>query len=98
VQLDRALFRAAWVEGLDVNEESVVRHAATAAGLDPDALLQRALQGDMKRVLDAALAAFDREACPGIPTWVVEGERFFGKDRVDWLEAKVRVLSEAHGA
>jgi 2-hydroxychromene-2-carboxylate isomerase len=98
VQLDRALFRAAWVEGLDVNEESVVRHAATAAGLDPDALLQRALQADMKRVLDAALAAFDRDACPGIPTWVVEGERFFGKDRVDWLEAKVRVLSEAHGA
>ncbi len=88
--LDRALFHAAWVEGLDVNEAAVVRHAAGAAGLDPAALLQRALQADMKHAVDAALAAFDRDGCPGIPTWVVEAERFWGKDRVDWLAASVR--------
>jgi len=89
-RLDRALFRAAWVEGLDVNEEAVVRHAAGAAGLAPDALLQRARQPETKDAVDAALAAFDRDRCPGVPTWVVEGERFWGKDRVDWLAAAVR--------
>ena len=88
--LDRALFRAAWVEGLDVNEEAVVRHAAAAAGLAPDTLLQRAFLADTTYALEAAVAAFDHDCCPGIPTWVVQGERFWGKDRVDWLAAKVR--------
>ena len=37
---DRALFRAAWVEGRDVNEEAVVRDAAAAVGLEPDTLLR----------------------------------------------------------
>ena len=89
-QLDRALFRAAWVEGLDVNEESVVQHAAAVAGLDPAALLQRAREPEMQRAVGAALTAFDRDGCPGIPTWIVEGERFWGKDRVEWLAAAVR--------
>jgi len=93
---DRALFRAAWVEGRDVNEDAVVRDAASAAGLDPDTLLRGAHAAETKRTLDAALAAFDRDACPGVPTWVVEGERFWGKDRVDWLVAAVRTRLVAH--
>jgi 2-hydroxychromene-2-carboxylate isomerase len=92
-QLDRALFRAAWVEGLDVNDEEVVCRAAVSAGLDPSTLLTRALQDDVTRQLDAACAAFDRDGCPGVPTWVLNGERFWGKDRVDWLAEKVRALA-----
>ena len=88
--LDRALFRAAWVEGLDVNEESVVRHAAAAAGLDPDELMDAALRDDSKQKLIAGRADFEQDGCPGVPTWVVDGERFWGKDRVDWLVDKVR--------
>ena len=94
-RLDRALFRAAWVDQRDVNEEVVVREAAVSAGLDPDELLARALRDDNKRAVDDALAAFDRDGCPGVPTWVVDGERFWGKDRVDWLAEKVRALLTA---
>ena len=89
---DRALFRAAWVDGLDVNEAHVVRAAAAVAGLDPDALLTRALGEDAKYALDAALSAFDTDRCPGVPTWVLNNERFFGKDRIDWLVVRVRSL------
>lgn len=88
--LDRALFRAAWVEGLDVNEATVVRRAAAEAGLDPDQLLAAAMERGPGDMLEASLAAFDRDACPGVPTWVVDGARFWGKDRVDWLAAHVR--------
>lgn len=31
-----------------------------------------------------ALDEFERLRCPGVPTVVVNGQRFFGKDRVDW--------------
>ncbi len=93
--LDRALFRAAWVEGLDVNDEDVVRRAAATAGLDPDALLGRALQDDAKHALDGALATFEAAGCPGVPTWIVEGERFWGKDRIDWLVEKIHAVATA---
>ena len=88
--LDRALFHAAWVEGDDVNDEAVIRSAARAVGLDPHALLRRAKEDRVGRMLQAALAAFDRDACPGVPAWVLDGERFWGKDRVEWLAAAVR--------
>ncbi|MBI1817263.1 MAG: DsbA family protein [Deltaproteobacteria bacterium] len=99
-EFDRALFRAAWVEGLDVNDDVVVRHAAVVAGLDADALLDRARQDEVGRAVYDALAAFDRDDCPGVPTWIVHcdgpseplGERFWGKDRVDWLAERVRSL------
>ena len=39
--LDQALFEAAWVEGLDVNEPETIRWAAQRAGLDPDYLMMR---------------------------------------------------------
>jgi 2-hydroxychromene-2-carboxylate isomerase len=38
---DQALFEAAWVEGLDVNEPETIRWAAGRADLDPDHLMMR---------------------------------------------------------
>jgi 2-hydroxychromene-2-carboxylate isomerase len=73
------------VAGLDVNEPETIRWAAREAGLDEDWLLS-ALEGDGPGAeARQALAELDRLACPGVPCFVLEGERFFGKDRVDWL-------------
>jgi 2-hydroxychromene-2-carboxylate isomerase len=92
-QFDRALFRAAWVERLDVNDETVMRDAALAVGLDPAALLERAMGPEAAAMAREALAAFDRDEVPGVPTWVVNGKRFWGKDRVDWLVREIEQLS-----
>lgn len=94
-ELDLGLFRAAWVEGLDVNEEEVVRHVASKVGLDADKLVADATAQRPGAMLAASLSAFDDAGCPGVPTWTVNGERFWGKDRVDWLAARVRALLHA---
>jgi 2-hydroxychromene-2-carboxylate isomerase len=83
--LDDALFTAAWVEGLDVNEPDTIRWAADRAGLDGDALLASAQADERGTEVWAALRDFDAHACPGVPTVLVAGERFFGKDRVEWV-------------
>ncbi len=88
--LDRALFEAAWVDLLDVNEPDVVARAATAAGLDSDALLHAAESSQTREQLDRALQHFERAACPGVPTWILGTERFWGKDRVEFLAFTVR--------
>jgi 2-hydroxychromene-2-carboxylate isomerase len=87
---DHALFHAAWVEGLDVNEPTVVGRAAVAAGLDAERLLAAAMERGPGEMLEQALHAFDRDQCPGVPVWILDGERFWGKDRVDWLVARIR--------
>lgn len=85
--LDAALFSAAWEEELDVNEPETIRWAAARAGLDGDALLVAAEGNGPSADVQAALDAFDAHACPGIPTVVIGSERFFGKDRVEWIAA-----------
>jgi 2-hydroxychromene-2-carboxylate isomerase len=82
--LDRALFEAAWVEGLDVNEPETIRWAAQRAGIDPDDLTANLAEPGPGGEARAALAEFERLRCPGVPTVVVNGQRYFGKDRVDW--------------
>jgi 2-hydroxychromene-2-carboxylate isomerase len=84
-RLDRALFEAAWVEGLDVNEPETIRWAAQRAGLDPDQLMIMLAEPGPGAEVRAALEEFERLRCPGVPTVVVNGQRYFGKDRVDWV-------------
>jgi 2-hydroxychromene-2-carboxylate isomerase len=83
--LDQALFEAAWVEGLDVNEPATIRWAARRAGLDPEALMTALEESGPGAAAENALREFERLQCPGVPTVVVNGQRFFGKDRVDWV-------------
>jgi len=81
---DRALFDAAWVEGLDVNEPETIRWAAQRAGIDPHSLMMTLAEPGPGGEARNALEEFERLQCPGVPTVVVNGQRYFGKDRVDW--------------
>jgi len=104
--LDRALFEAAWVEGLDVNEPETIRSAAQRAGLDPDHLMARLAEPGPGGEVRDALDEFERLQCPGVPTVVVYsqryfgtnpvvyGQRFFGKDRVDWVVDICRAVGQ----
>jgi 2-hydroxychromene-2-carboxylate isomerase len=95
--LDQALFEAAWVEGLDVNEPAAIEWAARRAGLDPESLITALAEPGPAEEVRRALAEFEQLECPGVPTVVVYGQRFsgtdriiyrqrfFGKDRVDWV-------------
>jgi 2-hydroxychromene-2-carboxylate isomerase len=84
-RLDQALFEAAWVAGLDVNEPDTIRWAARRAGLDPEALMTALAEPGPAMLAVKALEEFERLRCPGVPTVVADGQRYFGKDRVDWV-------------
>jgi 2-hydroxychromene-2-carboxylate isomerase len=60
---------------------------------DPGTLMTAVAElGPGAEVRDA-LEEFGRLRCPGVPTVVVDGQRFFGKDRVDWVVDACRVHS-----
>jgi len=59
--------------------------SAERAGLDLQRLMAALAEASPGEEVRTALAEFEHLQCPGVPTLVVNGQRFFGKDRVDWV-------------
>jgi 2-hydroxychromene-2-carboxylate isomerase len=83
-------FRAAFQRGLDLSLPEHVLAAAGEAGLDP-ARLQAAAAGqevkdELRRATDEAVAA----GVQGVPTVVIEGDVFWGDDRLHDAAARIR--------
>lgn len=90
--LDRSLFHASFVRRLDVNEMDVVRSCISESGLNTDEIIERAFSDDIGAMVSRSLEGFERDQCPGVPTWILNGERFWGKDRVDMLVERISSL------
>ena len=79
------LMDAAWQSGQDLGDDATLRDVARACALDGDTLLARAGHPDVKqRLLDATAAAV-AAGIFGVPTWRVDGELFWGEDRIEAL-------------
>lgn len=78
------LMRAAWVEREDVGDREVLARCAADAGCE-SALVDRT--ADAKDALRAATDEAIAIGCPGAPCFVVDGELYWGQDRLDFVRA-----------
>lgn len=60
----------------------------SAAGMDPEEF-RRYAQSDGPRELAAALEEGERDNIFGVPTLLVDGEPFWGNDRIEWVIKKL---------
>lgn len=81
-----ALYRAAWVDGLRVDDAEVVAKVASRAGFDGAALVERASAPEVKSRLRAATDEAIAEGAFGVPTMIADGELFWGVDSLPLLE------------
>lgn len=85
-----------WVRDEDLSVPEHVASLATKAGFDGAALLRQA-DGEAVRSAYAATSATAIEAGVfGAPSYVLNGEVFWGQDRLDLLEDAVRSGREAY--
>ena len=84
------VFRAMWVEPLDLNDPAMVARAWSAAGFDPAATLALASEPASKAALRATTEEAVGRGVFGAPTMFVGGEMFFGQDRLDFVREALR--------
>jgi len=85
-ELTRALYRAYWIDGVDVADLEVLAGITAPFGLDA-AAVQRD-EGVRQRLFDVTAAAVDRGVF-GVPTIEVDGELFYGADRLHLVREKL---------
>jgi 2-hydroxychromene-2-carboxylate isomerase len=82
----RAMFRGMFVDDLDIGEPQTFARLIEEAGLDPEAIRAGIERPDIKaRLHELTQEAADRGAF-GAPAFFVEGELFWGNDRLAFVE------------
>lgn len=81
-----ATYRAYWVDDQDISDAEVLRGILSGLGLDADALLARTQDPAVKQALKDATAEAGKRGLFGAPTFIVDDELYFGKDRLGFVE------------
>ncbi|HEY3047713.1 MAG TPA: 2-hydroxychromene-2-carboxylate isomerase [Polaromonas sp.] len=87
--LSHAILRAIWHEDRNIADWQTLADVACEAGLDGAALVDAAQAPGMAQAFQHDTACAIQAEVFGAPTWVVDGERFWGQDRLDFLEDKL---------
>ena len=84
-----AVLHALWVDEKDTGDAATLRAIVAGCGLDADAVMKAA---DAPEIA-AAREAYTRHAIAqgvfGAPSFVIDGEIFWGQDRLDFVERKL---------
>jgi 2-hydroxychromene-2-carboxylate isomerase len=85
-----AVFHHMWIAPKKMDDPDVVKAALVESQIDP-ALLERAQAAEVKAALIANTEDAVSRGAFGIPTFFVDGEIFFGKDRLRDVEEAINV-------
>jgi len=85
-----AVFRAMWVDGRNLNDIKEVAAVLAAAGLDAQKFGNRIQDQDVKDRLKATTDDAVARGVFGAPTSFVDGQMFFGNDRLPFVELALK--------
>ena len=83
----RGVFKAMWVEGLNMNDPAVAAKALMAAGFDLAEVMALTADAEVKAVLRATTEEAVARGVFGAPTMFVGDAMFFGQDRLEFVRA-----------
>ena len=85
-----AVFRAIWVDQKNMNDPQVVASVLQAAGFDPAVLLAQAADPQVKERLRQVTQDAVARGVFGAPTFFVDGQMFWGQDRLDFVKQALK--------
>jgi 2-hydroxychromene-2-carboxylate isomerase len=81
-----ALFRAVWVDDLDLGDDATLIQVANGAGADGAALAEASRTETMRAALRSATEDAEAAGVCGAPSFAVDGMVFWGQDRMELVE------------
>ncbi|MGH7780970.1 MAG: 2-hydroxychromene-2-carboxylate isomerase [Candidatus Binataceae bacterium] len=85
------VFERFWRAELNVEDRSAIGAVIAEVGCDA-ADFARYADSEARGDLDACFAEADRDGVFGVPTFFVDGEPFWGEDRIQWVVEKLAAL------
>lgn len=89
-RLSLAFMRAVWQEERDITDKGTLVEITNDCSFDGKALYEESIGEEANKLLEINCTLANEAEIFGAPTYVVDGEPFWGQDRLDLLE---RVLS-----
>jgi 2-hydroxychromene-2-carboxylate isomerase len=93
-RLAHALLEAHWRDDADLADRSALAAIGRNAGIDPTPLLERALSPQVQAIYRANTEEAIRRSVFGSPTYFVDGDMFYGQDRLEMVERALRLPYE----
>ena len=81
-----AVYEAVWVQEKNMGDTAVVTTVLAEHGLDCEALLALSQDPEVKAELIACTDAAVARGVFGAPTFFMDGEMYFGQDRLDFVQ------------
>jgi len=91
MRITAVVLRGVWAEQRNIADPAVLQAMLVEAGLAPRRLDDSQSQSVHDRYADDSQRAIDAGVF-GAPTYVVAGEMFWGQDRLDFLERRLRQI------
>ena len=88
MQLTGAILGAVWAQERNIADEAVLTQLLRECGLPPDLLEQAHSQAAQEKYESYTQAAIDAGVF-GAPSYVIDGEIFWGQDRLDFVQRKL---------
>ncbi len=85
-----AVYRAIWVEAMNMNDPATVAAVLASAGFDAAALLALAAEPEVKERLKAVTQEAVARGVFGAPTFFVGGQMYWGQDRLDFVKEALK--------
>jgi 2-hydroxychromene-2-carboxylate isomerase len=78
--------RACWAEEKNIADPDTIRAITKSCGFNADELLKAAAAPDIQAEYDSNTEEAVRRGVFGAPTWIINGENFWGQDRLEFVE------------
>ena len=81
--------RIEWAEGKNIAQEGVLRDIAQRIDLDADQLINASLDPSNLTVLQNNFLDAGKDGAIGVPTFIIDGELFWGQDHIEFVLEKL---------
>jgi 2-hydroxychromene-2-carboxylate isomerase len=79
------LFKALWIDGRNLNDPATVGAVLSENGFDPQEILALSAEEEVKNALKDTTEKAVQRGVFGAPSMFVDGQLFFGQDRLDFV-------------